>query len=403
MTGAHTVGARTVGAHSVGAHSVETHTIEVEGARVTLDLGVGHIADLAFEVRDGGAGRRTLRPLHRAPWVGERADEGADLAPDLPPDLAPVERRLSGDFLCAPFGPPGDADTPPHGYPANSSWTLVDERSEGGVASATFRLDREVRGARVEKELRLVEGHPALYQTHRLTGGSGTITAAHHPMVRMEAGGRLDVSPKRFALTPHVRHWPEPKARLAYPGRAGALDGFPGAQGGTVDLADYAPGERGEDFAVLVEAPGSALGWSVVTRHAEGDLVVILKDPSVLPVTMLWRSNGGRDAAPWSGRHLGVWGIEDGRSDALTGTAPGDPLPEAGVPTGFDLAPGRTHTIGHVIAALPRPAGWSGAREAAPGDGGLRLSGDGAGALVPLDPGFPLAPRKAARGSHPAA
>src|ERR1700752_3642145 len=41
-------------------------TIEAKGISVMVDLTVGHLADMAVDV-DG----RRLRPLHRAPWVGE--------------------------------------------------------------------------------------------------------------------------------------------------------------------------------------------------------------------------------------------------------------------------------------------------------------------------------------------
>ena len=36
---------------------------------------------------------------------------------------------------------------------------------------------------------------------------------------------------------------------------------------------------------------------------------------------MLWFSNGGRDYPPWNGRHVGVLGIEEGRSYAAYGHA----------------------------------------------------------------------------------
>jgi hypothetical protein len=71
--------------------SMDTVTLGAKGISVSLDLAVGHIADMEVEI-DG----RVLKPLHRAPWVGApRAT--------LPPDIPEGTVRLSGDFLCAPF------------------------------------------------------------------------------------------------------------------------------------------------------------------------------------------------------------------------------------------------------------------------------------------------------------
>ena len=77
-------------------------TIAVPGAGLQLDRRLGTLTSLWFET-DG----RRVAPLHSAPWLDEaavQADEG----------LAPVERRLTGDFFCAPFGGSGDG-VPIHG------------------------------------------------------------------------------------------------------------------------------------------------------------------------------------------------------------------------------------------------------------------------------------------------
>ena len=95
----------------------------------------------------------------------------------------------------------------------------------------------------------------------------------------------------------------------------------PLADGTTVDLHNYPVAEGHEDFAMLVEAKGAALGWTAAVRGAEGDLVLSLKNPADFPVTFLWFSNGGRYYPPWSRRHLGVLGIEEGRAYSSYGHA----------------------------------------------------------------------------------
>ena len=161
---------------------MKQHSIlRAEGITVALDLAVGHLSRLEVE-----AGGRMLTPLHRAPW--------ADAPDEWPSGMAPGLARLSGDFLCAPFSANDIDGAPTHGWPANSPWSIVSETRHAGVTTGHYQLDRTVMGARIEKILRIVDGHPFLYQEHRLTGGNGLLPVAHHTMTRMAAGGRLAFS-----------------------------------------------------------------------------------------------------------------------------------------------------------------------------------------------------------------
>lgn len=319
-------------------------TAETPVGSLAVDPAVGNIRHLAFRIEG-----REIAPLHTAPWVEETVAEDVR--------LAPVERHLAGDFLCAPFGANDLDGAPIHGWTANSPWSLV-ERDEG---SLEFRLDRPVMGARVTKTLRLAPDAPLLYQTHAVTGGEGGLTLAHHPMLRMAAGGHIDVSPKRLAMTPELPLVPG-RNHLACATETTDLGAILTSAGDTCDLHDFPPGASHEDFITLVEAADSPLGWTAVIREAEDDIVLVLKNPAQLPVTMFWMSNGGRDYAPWSGRHRGVLGIEDGCAAGAAGhrAALGEnSLAERGVRTCLDLAPEREHRIDHVIGVIPRPAGWT--------------------------------------------
>ena len=324
-------------------------TINAKGISVSLDLAVGHIA--AMEVEADG---RRLKPLHRAPWVGSPRET-------LPQDLPEGTVRLSGDFLCAPFSASDVEAAPLHGWPANSEWDVVEDGAIAGGRRATFRLRRKVMGAAVDKVLTLRDDHPFLYQEHIFSGGSGAISVAHHPMTSMRDGGRLAFSPKRLAVTLATPLEPDPargRFRLAYPARVGDLTHFPVAAGGTTDLTDYRMEDRREDFITLVEEDHGGPGWTALARRAEQDLVLVLKNPAELPVTMLWFSNGGRDYAPWSGRHIGVLGIEDGRAAVGHAASLGDNwLKHEGVATAFALADGRSVSFRHVIGAVPFSGG----------------------------------------------
>jgi hypothetical protein len=245
-----------------------------------------------------------------------------------------------------PFGRDDVEEGPIHGLPANTPWDLVEQ----DVAHATFRLQARPRGATVTKRVQLVG--PALLQTHIIEDGAGDVTLAHHPMVHMAEGGRISFSPKRAALTD-----PDPQHEGANLWSLNQLRGdmhLDCEDGSLWDLRDYPAGHAVEDFAILVEARDARLGWTVVMRNAENDMIVVLKDARLLPITMFWISNGGRDFPPWNGRHTGVLGIEDGCAAGGVGlrAAQADNRINAfGVPTTIALRPPPCHP-----ARDPQPA-----------------------------------------------
>lgn len=329
-------------------HGMSVLSFQLSSSSFAIDLSVGHLVH--FTVAEEG---RVLSPLHRAPWVDD---------PDavFEETTLPNVRRLSGDFFCAPFGRNDVEPGPTHGWPANSAWNHSGTKETEDRLTAVFTLDRKVMGATVEKRLTLRAGHPFLYQEHRLSGGEGAISVAHHVMVQMSDGGHIAFSPKAFACTPDDALEPDAargRSLLAYPAEISDLTTFPLADRGTADLGRFPPGERHEDFVTLVEAmmddPQAMPGWSVVSRNAEQDRVLVLKNATELPVTMLWMSNGGRDYAPWSGRHTGVLGIEDARASGAGHVDSLRPnrLNAGGVPTAYTLSNGDSISIRQAIGA----------------------------------------------------
>jgi hypothetical protein len=329
---------------------------------LAFDAALGNIPDLWFG---------PLTPLWKAQWYGTI---------DGMAGVARVDQRLAGDFLCLPFGKSDLIDDPQHGWTSNTGW----EVQETAPGTARLRLSVPVMGASVEKRLRLLAEAPLLYQTHLIEGGDGAVTLAHHPMIQAR-GARIAVSPKRAFLTPTQAMVPG-AALLQSNARASSLAAMPGIAG-PLDLTRY-PEARCSDFLTAVEAPGRTLGWTAVTRAH--DVVFVLKDPRVLPVTMLWLSNGGRDAAPWHGRHLGVLGVEDGIAAGADGhrAALGDNRVRAeGVATALTLGP--RHVIRHVIGAVARPEGWTTVTDIRIAGDRLILTGDGGAPVnLPFDAGF---------------
>jgi len=358
-------------------------TVEAQGIKVTLDLRVGHIRALVIET-DG----RTLEPLHTAPWVDDPAITADE---SIPPNL----RYLSGDFFCAPFGASDVEPAPPHGWTANSRWQPLGTTTGSDGVTARYRLEKKVMGATVEKTFTLRDGHPFLYETHTFIGGAGVLPVANHAIVRFPTVGRLSFSAKAFAETPATAPEPDPlrgRSRLAYPAHSDDPTHLPLADGTIADLTRYPIAGRHEDLVMLVEAPGHGLGWIAAQRPEQGDLFISLKNPADYPVTILWYSNGGRDYAPWNGRHIGALGIEEGRIYSGYGHRAAiepNPLNRAGIPTALALEPQGRAEVRNVIGGLPLPAGAGPVSEVRAEAGRLRLAFDAGMSLeVPFDDRF---------------
>ncbi len=358
------------------------HTLRAEGITATLDLNAGHLRSL--EIESTG---RVIQPLHTAPWVDDPAIQ-------QDPEIPDVLKHLSGDFFCAPFGASDIEDGPPHGWPANARWRFDGDDVQDDGRTARFVLERSVLGATLIKKLRVLDGHPFLYVRHRFEGGSGRMSVSSHAMTRFEHKGRLAFSAKAFADLPDTQQEPDPtkgRSVFATSKRFTDLSKLPLADGGTVDLHGYPVAEQHEDFVMLVEA-NTTLGWTAAVRPDQGDIMISLKNPADFPVTFLWFSHEGRDYAPWSSRHKGVLGIEEGRAYSIYGHAASisaNPLNESGISTYLQLDPEGSVSVSHVLGGLPLEAGWNevGAIDAQPGR--LRLTNaDGATIECPFDDQF---------------
>ncbi len=327
----------------------QLHTIALAGSEFVLDLAAGHIRRLALS--DAG---RILAPFHVAPWVDDPAIAND---PSLP--------RTCGIWRATSFARRlrrAMSRTRRHtaGRPT-APWDVVESDADHDSATALYRLQKTVLGASVEKRLTLRRDHPFLYETHTFVGGEGAVPVANHAMAALPSGGRLAFSPKLRIETPATALEPDPargRSLLAYPTTTADPTRVALRDGGFADITRYPFADRHEDFAMLIEAPGHALGWCAASRPATRDAMLSLKNPRDFPVTFLWWSNGGRDYSPWNGRHTGVLGIEEGRSFSLGGhrasTAP-NPLSEAGIPTALSLIPNDRAAVRNVIGAIALP------------------------------------------------
>lgn len=333
-------------------------------------------------------GDKWVSPLSVAPWALEN------------PPGPEVIKVLRGDFFCMPFGGNGTVHAgerhPVHGETANRRWKNEPSPDPGTLH---FSLRTKIRRGRVDKFLSLVEGHPAIYQRHVVSGLSGRMPVGHHAMLHLPAQGCARISTSPFV---HGQVFPGEFENAVEGGysclKRGAvfssLKNVPKADGGKADLSVYPAREGFEDLVMLVSDDSLPFAWTAAVVAEEGWVWFSLKDPRILRSTVFWMSNGGRHYPPWSGRHRKVIGLEDVTSYFHCGHAESvrsNPLNKAGIPTFIGFTPGSGVSINSIMAVAPIPNGFDEVRHIREGKNGRSVeleSRSGKSIKVPLAPGF---------------
>jgi hypothetical protein len=315
-----------------------------------------HIAPVFFN-RD----RRSIQPYHIAPWWNEK----------VPGDTLPILKVLRGDFFCMPFGhnakPFRGEKHPVHGEPANKAWSFVKQTRTGRGLCLHLRMKLKVRRGLLDKRVALLEGQNILYQQHVLSGMAGPMCIAHHPNIQFpdrRESGKIVLSPFLFGCTsPWIVERPEEGSYtfLKNGVEFHSLRRVPTIWGTTADLSLY-PNYRGfMDLALMINDPRDKFGWSSITFPREGYVWFSLKDPQHLKATMFWRSNGGRHADIWRGRHVNCLGIEDvtwyygDMSDCLKP----NPVSKRGIKPYLELDSKRPTKINYIQGCVPVPKGFA--------------------------------------------
>lgn len=331
----------------------DTHydRLAADGISVEFNPEGGNLWNFSVRTVDGN----WIHPLHTARW--------AQQASTLEKDIPLVERQLSGDFFCAPFG--GGGDAPIHGWTANGHWQSIgiEQPTQESVAHQ-YKLAETVNSAVVTKTLSLIADHPFLYQTHRFKGGSCHLPIAHHAMIHAPGGAKLSFSKRDFGVTPNSpleSDTTRGHSMLLYPQTFDRLDQVRNKDGDLLDLSQYPCADAHEDLVVLAGDKEATTAWSAAVAKRDGFLFLAIKDAQVLPETVLWMSNGGRFYPPWNSEHTAVLGIEEAAT-ACHSTQQFDSLPEPsshGLAAGLTLSADNTCDIRYCFGAMAVPDGWS--------------------------------------------
>ena len=282
-----------------------SYVLESREVRAAVTQVAGMLAPVIY-YRD----THPIQPYAIAPWAEENLDEKVTCL-----------RVLRGDFMCSAFGgnerPFQGKRLPVHGETANNAWDFLalDRTAEGVLLRLSMEMP--VQNGKCEKQVALLDGHSVVYQRHDFSEIEGSINPGHHATLQFPDSPGAGVLSFSSILTAHTYihpterpedrgySWLKPNAEVA------DLNAVPCIDGDFTDVTSY-PARRGyEDIMIVCSPAGEDIAWVAVTFSSEGYVWFALRDPKLLPSTLLWMSNGGRHYPPWNGRHINVMGVEN--------------------------------------------------------------------------------------------
>jgi hypothetical protein len=303
-------------------------------------------------------GEREVSPLAVAPWAGEAG------AKELPGIL----QRLRGEWACVPFGiaggrdlPPGwepqgggdEPDSLPHGVSSNGEWTALDIAPARITLEIVYPASHPIE--RLRRTIVAASDAPCLDFTLEIVPRRDCVLPIGiHPTFALPG----NIGDCRLVLDPGASLWTPPApvepgiSRMAVDARDVPLTAVPLAAGGTVDASRLPLATATEELLLATHANGRAR----LECSSAGYAATLTWDRDVFASCMLWISNRGRTAYPWSGRHLAL-GIEPVTAAFDLGTAvsanQANPLAAAGVSTARQFYAGERVVTRYAIAVEP--------------------------------------------------
>jgi galactose mutarotase-like enzyme len=268
--------------------------------RLTWDRGQADILavgaalqNLVFRLEDGSS----VEPLAQAPWIGE-ASVTTDAS--IPAHL----RQLGGEWPCVPFGTT-TVDPHHHGFGTDSAWHVVEQSADAVTLAVDYPEHHPVK--RLERRIEGVAGEAAVAIELTVEARADCVLPVGlHPIFKLAGEGRrmrLDPGPFANGYTfPKV--FEEAVSRLMPDAEFSTLEAVPLAGEGAVDLSQPPTG-LSEEILQLAGAAGSVR----LEYPDDGYQARLDWNADDFPSLVIWLSDCGRSAPPWSKRFRGI-GIE---------------------------------------------------------------------------------------------
>ncbi|MEY1554588.1 hypothetical protein AB3Y40_03045 [Yoonia sp. R2331] len=313
----------------------------------------GMLGPVWFTLSDG----RKVQPFAVAPW--------ADDPPEKRDTLPPILQRLRGEFPCVPFGvatartdlPPHwmdglDPTIPPaddfaHGYSANHCWHLVEQTSTAITIAIDYPEDHVVR--RLTRCISRGTGEQIKLDLHIEMHRDAALPIGLHPIFALP--GQAGAAQLSIPSLTRVRTFPVPvdDASQCMPDTTtDTLTQIQTKDGSGADVTRLPLAIQTEELLAVSLTEGDVRLSDLQNRFA----VDLSWDIATFPQCLLWLSNRGRKAYPWSGRFCAI-GIEPVAAAFDLGVAHSAnsdaPLPRSGIATQTPLSASEPFTTRYAI------------------------------------------------------
>lgn len=318
---------------------------------------------------------RPIQPYHISPWQQE---------PSQVPDGA-SEAILRGDFLCLPFGyAEPELSMHAHGRAAGQLWKLERVSEQNGLHCLQIGMEHALRAARLTRRYLLRDGENVVYSLDAVQDLGGRYTIGHHPVLRTPRSPQallVSTSPLRFGMSfpkPFTTPGSDERQALAIAATFDNTAQVPAFEGNgkTVDCSRY-PARPGTSdlLQIALDCPPGQPAWTAAVNTEKNYLWFSLRDSALLPSTIFWIENCGRQSAPWKRRNCSL-GLEDicGYFD-LGSEISRQPnaFSERGIPTVQTFHPQQPFVLPYIQGAVDLPPGFGPVVEADFEPGRLRF------------------------------
>jgi hypothetical protein len=300
-----------------------------------------------------------VQPYYISPWQEDSPEKRAAELEGQPGVL----NKLRGDFFCMPFGAnPGSDDSGerevPHGEVAGEDWEFIGKEESRECSRLEMHFNRSRERGSVKGEWLIKERESCIYTRHTIEGAAGRLPLGHHATLGLHNGAlKLKSSPLLFGITnPGSPPWNSGGEyySLAPSAKFSSLEEVPTIwKDPPFTDASRFPNREGyvDILQIVQQAPKDKTpAWMTAWCQEGGYIWFSLKNPSILPSTVIWMENLGRHGAPWNGRNRCI-GLEDVcgyLAEGIDASLRNNLLTGEGIPTALDLERDRPLVVPYI-------------------------------------------------------